>query len=535
MNQQVNELCNPHNSPFFSILKNRILNKNIEKGWEGLIDRIIDATTEVENKWNLPDKNDFLNKLRSVLSNSEFLPNSPLMVNISEPKRRLFACFALDARKPMTDFLITARNIHDGMGGVGYSLDHYKEPADISEFIKEFDSDTVANQEGRPRPASNAVTISIDNPGVEAIFEQAGNTKVTNLNVGITEEFMSRLILGEKEAQNTFKRLANSIHKTGQPAIVFTDRIPQISLEEQAPFAANVCGESPLAADESALLGSLNLVKFIKPSEQGGSFTFDEGKFKEVVSIAVRFLDDMHEIHDHASPELKTNTLATRKIGVGIMGFAHMIALLGIRYGSQESILLAENIGKLIMESAKEESEKLSMLHDCFPAFNEGLGIKKRRNALLSAIAQTSTLSLLVNTSSGIEPIYSHYTKQNILGHSINVLDPIIEYYVKQAGLDVVEVTEKLQSGILLETILGPKLAGILPCALNIPGDEQIEVQAAFQRYIDGGISKTLNCPNDTPIDQIEKWILKAYESNVLGLMIYRDGSIIEQPLEGVK
>ena len=257
----------------------------------------------------------------------------------------------------MDEVLHVAREIHDGMGGIGYSLEHLQEPSQIRQYIKLFDEYTVNHQEGRPRPASNAVTVSIDNPGMTAILKEAGHTKVTNLNVGLTESFMEKVKVKDFEALKKLRMVAESIHRTGQPALLFVDSIPSVALEENSPFAANVCGESPLAADESALLGSLNLVKFVKETE--AKLIFDEKRFADTVKIGVRFLDGMHDIHEHSSPYLKRNTLATRKIGVGIMGFAHMLVLLGIRYGSEESIRMAEKIGKLLRNSSEEESIKL--------------------------------------------------------------------------------------------------------------------------------------------------------------------------------
>lgn len=532
--EDLRNLADPNESPFFPLLSKRILHRHLDEGWPGLLRRIVDASEKAEMLYDESDKDEYIIKLRKTLENSEFLPNSPLMVNISEDKKKIFACFALDARKPINEFLNVARQVHDGMGGVGYTLNHLKAPGEIKNFIQLFDKDTEEHQSGRPRPASNAVTVSINNPGFIGILQQAGKTKVTNLNVGIPDSFMEKVRRSDSEALEKFNMVAESIHRTGQPAILFTDRVPNVALEENAPIAANVCGESPLAADESGLLGSLNLVKFIRSNETDLSFDFE--KFIETVRIGVRFLDGMHDIHYHSSPQLKKNTLSTRKIGVGLMGYAHLLILLGIRYGSEESIRLAEEIGKALMQGAQEESTRLAYKRGVYPAaLSNNINREKKRNALLVAIAQTSTLSLLVNTSSGIEPINGYLTKQNILDDTIYILDPILAYTVQKLGLNPDDVKNLLLGGIELSNVIGEKLAYLFPRALDIKPEEHIEVQAAFQKSIDGGISKTLNCSFSTNVEEIKQWIQLGHEKGLIGFMIYRDNSLKSQPIEVIK
>lgn len=517
------------NSPFYPKLSKRILHKHLDKGWTGLIDRIVEKTAEVEKKFAEEDQAEFLANLRVAFEQSEFLPNSPLMVNISEDKPTLFACYALDARKPMKEFLHTARNVHDGMGGIGYSLEHMKESYEIKKFIRTVDEDTIEHQASRPRPASNAVTMSITNPGFEALLKSAGKTKVTNLNVGLSNAFMKSVKAGDEQAKNQLLQVAQTIHRTGQPAILFSDNIPQVAVEKNATFAANVCGESPLAADESALLGSLNLVKFLKDEE---GLTFDFERMKAVIRLGVRFLDDMHNQHYHVSDSLRSNSLATRKIGLGLMGYAHVLALLGIRYGSEESIQLAEKISRIMMEEATAESKHLAKVRGSYPA--AAANNDDKRNALLVAIAQTSTLSLLVHTSGGIEPIHGYMVKQTFIDEDVYILDPVVAYFADKQGIPATTVIEQLQKGQPLQSILGEEIAHVLPQALHISPEDQLAVQAAFQRYIDGGISKTINCKKETTVEEIYQWIVQGYDANVLGFMIYRDRSLDVQPVEVV-
>lgn len=354
--------------------------------------------------------------------------------------------------------------------------------------------------------------------------------QTTNLNVGLSDAFMVRLSDGNPVAAAAFHRLANAILLTGQPGVIFTDRIPRIAREVDSIFAANVCGEAPLAADESGLLGSLNLVAFAQRGPDG-VFTLDEAGLLATTAMAVRFLDDMHDLHHHVSPNLAANSLATRKIGVGVMGFAHLLVLLGVPYGAQESEAIAARIGHLITQAARAESERLATRRGPFPAWRSELGIPARRNAYLVAIAGTATLALLVGTTGGIEPIFAHVARHRVIGSEFVVLDPLVAYMAHADGHDLDEVAGRLMAGERLEVVCGSMIARLLPTALELSGETHVRVQAAFQKEIDGGISKTINCPAKTTSDQVKKWLRQAYLSGCMGLTIYRDGSLASQPV----
>jgi ribonucleoside-diphosphate reductase alpha chain len=246
--------------------------------------------------------------------------------------------------------------------------------------------------------------------------------------------------------------------------------------------------------------------------------------------MAVRFLDNMHDLHQHSAPSLALNSLGTRKIGVGIMGFAHLLVLLGVPYGSRESEILATQIGSVLFAAAGAESERLAKLRGPFPAWCSELGLPERRNACLSAIAGTATLALLVGTTGGIEPIFSHLAKNRVMGQELLVLDPLVSYVLQDVGFDIAEATSRLLDGECLHEIVGSELADILPIALEIPGDAHIRIQAAFQRQIDGGITKTINCATNTSIDEIGSWVRLAHSKGCMGLTIYRNESLLAQP-----
>jgi ribonucleoside-diphosphate reductase alpha chain len=216
------------------------------------------------------------------------------------------------------------------------------------------------------------------------------------------------------------------------------------------------------------------------------------------------------------------------------MGFSHFLALIGIRYGDVASIEMAKRVGSLIFVAARRESERLGKVRGHFSAWHSGLGLSPRRNAALVAISGTSTTSLLVGTTGGIEPIFAYVTKQTVMGKTLILLDPILEFFGRTVGLHRDQLIRRLSNGESLSRVLGGGVAHVLPLAHDIVGDSHIEVQAAFQNQIDGGISKTLNCAGETTIDQVTQWLTLAYQRGCMGLTIYRDGTRTDQPLSHV-
>ncbi|NOT15869.1 MAG: hypothetical protein HOP21_09935 [Methylotenera sp.] len=513
-------------SPFAPALSERILHRFKENGWPGLVQRVCKLVESVENSRNDVNSNPFLSHLAHAMQHGLMLPNSPLLVNCSDAEPRVFACFAVDVSKPISTVLKEFRFIHDGMGGVGYSLSGKE--TNFIDIIKLIDQDTCAHQSGRPRPASNAVTLPISGD-LDKFLNLAGTLAVTNMNVALTDEFMLSLRNG-KISQQKFDNIVRKIYTTGQPGIIFPDRIRQISHTENTPFAANVCGEAPLAVDESALLASVNLTSFVS-SRNGQMRSFDEDEFQKCVGLCVRMLDGMHDIQTHASDEIRRNTLATRKIGVGIMGFAHALILLGLPYGSQESIQFARNISRILYQSAKAESERLANILGTYPAWKPEHG-SARRNANLTAIAGTATIALIAGTSCGIEPLYSHMINQRVIDQDISCLDPIISLLLSENGINPVDAASRLARGETLRQIAGDAIADLCPTALDLSGEVQINVQAALQSSIDCGITKTVNCSNTTSVNEIKKWILHAHENGCVGLTIYRNQSLKNQPIK---
>lgn len=512
-------------SPFANPLADRILHRFKHDGWEGLVDRVVELGRQAEAQRFDCGTEQHLTKLRTAMLHGKMLPNSPLLVNCAENKPRLFACFAVDIEKPAEEFLPTFRTIHDGMGGVGYAV-RGCEPR-FTDVIKLIDGDTVAHQAGRPRPASNAVTMPISGD-LDSFLGLAGHLRTTNMNVALNDDFMCS-IGHDGDARSRLHSIAASIHATGQPGVIFPDRVNQIARHAGSMFAANVCGEAPLAVDESALLASVNVSACCRRGADG-LMAFDEAEFRDLARMSVRFLDGMHDLQSHANEEIRSNTLATRKVGVGIMGFAHALILLGHRYGSDASVVFARRLSHLLYQAAEEESIRLAERFGSYPAWQPSHG-KPKRNANLAAIAGTATIALIVGTSCGIEPIFSHVWTQRVVGQDIQVLDPVVAFILESYGVDLEQARYRLLQGVPLSSIAGAAIARLMPTATEILGAEHIRVQAALQTHIDCGITKTVNCTANTSIEQIQDWLIQAHALGCVGLTIYRDQSLPDQPI----
>ncbi|MEW6343162.1 MAG: hypothetical protein AB1704_21085 [Pseudomonadota bacterium] len=513
-------------SPFAPALAGRILHRFRSQGWEGLVDRVCALARKAEMSRNDVDPEHFLTQLAQAMRRGQMLPNSPLLVNCAEAAPRLFACFAVDVDKPASEFLKSFRFIHDGMGGVGYTLK--SDESGLAELIRLIDDDTVAHQQRRPRPASNAVTMPISGD-LDTFLGLAGTLAVTNMNVALSDAFMAALPT-DRAAQQRFNAIAGCIHATGQPGVIFPDRITRVSRDTHAQYAANVCGEAPLAVDESALLASVNLSAFVTAAQDGARI-FDEAGFAHCVALCVRMLDGMHDLQTHASEALMQNSLATRKVGVGVMGFAHALMLLGLPYGSPASLQFARRLSAMLHESAAAESQRLAHCLGAYPAWDPGHG-HARRNANLTAIAGTATIALIVGTSCGIEPIYSHRVAQRVIDREICVMDPVVSFLLGEQGIDPALAERRIATGESLRQIAGDALADLCPTALELSGDLHIQMQAALQSGIDCGITKTVNCPPETTVTEIRSWLLQAHASGCLGLTIYRNQSLQNQPMQ---
>ncbi|MHC4757306.1 MAG: adenosylcobalamin-dependent ribonucleoside-diphosphate reductase, partial [Planctomycetota bacterium] len=315
----------------------------------------------------------------------------------------------------------------------------------------------------------------------------------------------------------------------GEPGILFEDEInrtnptPHISRIE----ATNPCGEQPLSPYEACILGSIDVSKFVNT----GRIDLDWDRLAKTTNLAVRFLDNMVDANYYPIPKIRETTLANRRIGLGVMGFAYMLILLGIRYGSDESIEIAGKLASFIQKHAHRASEQLAKERGCFPNWRGSLwNVKhhrKMRNATCNTIAPTGGISRIAGTSSGIEPIYSITTKSLILdGREFIQLDPLVERIGIEQGWLTDKVRDLLVQGIPPREIpeIPQKLAEVLVTAHEVTPENHVRIQAAFQKYTDNAVSKTVNLPSDATIEDVDKIFRLAHQLGCKGTTVYRDG-----------
>lgn len=369
-------------------------------------------------------------------------------------------------------------------------------------FMELYDKVTDVVKAGGGRRGANMGILNCDHPDLEAFINAKGSGRLTNFNISImaTNEWMKRAEAGEEPL---FERAVEQAWKTGDPGMLFYDAINMLNPTPHLGNieATNPCGETPLYPYEACNLGSINIAAFVRDGK------IDYDRLDEVVRVAVRFLDDVIEINTYPLPEIREAALRTRKIGLGIMGWADALIKLRIRYGSQESVYLAESLWGKVRNIAADESATLGHERGVYPAC---MGVY-RRNATLTCIAPTGTISLIAGVSSGIEPVFSfRHTRMAFAGtQALEYVHPLYEQAQREGWYD-------------------PE---VFVSAHEVSVPEQIAMQAAFQENTDLAVSKTINLPNSATVEDVRKAYLLAWKQCCKGITVYRDGCLDSQVL----
>src|SRR5215468_9468706 len=508
-----------------------------------------------------------------------FVPNSPTLMNAGKGNGLQYsACYVLpvgDSMEEIFDSVKAAAIIHKSGGGTGFAFSRLRPKDDIVastggrasgpvSFLRVFNGATEAVKQGGTRRGANMGILRVDHPDILEFIDCKLDGGITNFNISVaaTDAFMEALEKGTDyelinphtgavvttlSAQQVFGRIVRAAWRTGDPGMVFIDRInaspanptPEIGSIE----ATNPCGEQPLLPNEACNLGSLNVSKFARKGDDG-EMSIDWDEMERVVRLAVRFLDDVIEMNPYPLPEIDQTVKSNRRIGLGIMGWADLLFLLGIPYDSQEAIDLADRVMSFVKEKSHDQCAKLAEERGPFPNWSKSIykDVRPMRNSTVTTIAPTGTISMIAGCSSGIEPIFAlafqHRVKQPDGERVLTFVNETFEQIARDKGFFSDALMEEVAKRGTLHGIPGlpEDAARVFKTSHDISFEWHVRHQAAFQRYTDNGVSKTINLPNDATEQDVAAAYQLAWQLGCLGITVFRDGCKGEQVLNvGVK
>jgi len=552
------------------VLRKRYLqhdkNGNVSETVEELFRRVAEAVAEAEANYgprsSVPR---IAEKFYQMMIHKDFLPNSPTLMNAGRELGQLSACFVLPVDDSMESIFQTLKDtamIHKSGGGTGFSFSRIRPKKSIVKttsgvasgpvsFMKVYNSATEAVKQGGTRRGANMGILRVDHPDIlEFIDCKKNNQELTNFNisVAVTDVFMEKVrrreqyelvnpvdgsTVGTLNAADVFKIIAQNAWLNGDPGIIFIDRINQMNPTPKLGDieATNPCGEQPLLPNESCNLGSINLANFITEKK------IDYKRLGETIETAIQFLDDVIDINKFPLKKIETMVKKTRKIGLGVMGFADILFQMKIPYDSEEALKIADELMKFIYTRAKDVSATLGTTRGTFPTWNESIYFPdgpKFRNSTCITIAPTGTISMIADCSSGIEPVFSLvFTKKVMDGTELLYANPYFEQACRDANIYSEELMRRVITQGTIQNIeeIPKEIKRIFVTAHDISPEWHVRMQAAFQKWVDAAVSKTCNFPKSASVQDVLDAYWLAYEAGCKGITIYRDGSRENQVL----
>ncbi|WP_319541084.1 vitamin B12-dependent ribonucleotide reductase [uncultured Pseudodesulfovibrio sp.] len=560
------------------VLKRRYQRKDTEgvayETTKELFWRVASAIAEEEGKYT---KSSFkvpklAREFYDLMTSYRFLPNSPTLMNAGTDIGQLAACFVLpieDDIEGIFDAVKHAAMIHKSGGGTGFSFSRLRAKDSVVgstggvasgplSFLKIFNCATEQIKQGGTRRGANMGILRVDHPDIMDFIkakERDGELNNFNLSIGLTEAFMKAVEkkddfdliapntgkkVGSLNARDVFNILVQKAWESGDPGIVFLDRInrdnPTPKLGEME--STNPCGEQPLLPYEACNLGSINLGKCFAKGKNGHDSEVDWDELKRIVHLAVRFLDNVIDASQYPLPQITETVEMNRKIGLGVMGWADLLYQLNIPYNSQTAVDMGERLMKFVQDEARSASKTLAAERGHFPTYPESVfgeaNLGPYRNATTTTIAPTGTLSIIAGCSSGVEPLFALSFVRNVMDNDKLVeTNPFFETALKEADAYSAKLMEKIAKvgSIKKMDILPEELRSVFVTSMDIEPIWHLKMQAAFQKHTDNAVSKTVNLPSNATKEDIWDIYWKAYEYGCKGVTVYRDGSKISQVL----
>jgi ribonucleoside-diphosphate reductase alpha chain len=531
---------------------------NVIETPEGMLRRVAHTIASAESQYG-EDPNQWEEEFFNLMDSLKFLPNSPTLMNAGKDIGQLAACFVLpvdDSMKSIFDTLKHAALILQSGGGTGFSFSRLRPKSDIVRstggiasgpvsFMRIYNTATDVIKQGGARRGANMGILRVDHPDILDFIKlkrHLGELTNFNISVSVTDAFIEAVKKDEEyelinprnnkpsgkiKARLVFDELVRSAWETGDPGIIFIDRInranptPHIGTIE----STNPCGEQPLLPYEACVLGSINLSKFVKEGK------IDYNSLREAIKTCVRFLDNAIDVNKYPLPDIEKMHKGNRKIGLGVMGWADTLILLGIPYNSKKAFALAREVMRFFQKTSREASSELAEKRGVFPNFKGSIfdapGMPRLRNATLTTIAPTGTLSLLADCSSGIEPLFALAFKRLILDTELYEINKYFFEKARERGFYSEELKEKVIAKGTLKGVKGvPKdIKALFKTAHEIPFEDHIEMQAAFQEYTDNAVSKTINMSKKATPEDVAKAYLLAYDKGCKGITVFRYGT----------